>query len=137
MGSNFHESFTQDAAKPPSERSTGLVFAAVALLIAYVRRDNAAASVAAISSAGVFALLAAFAPTLLRPLNLLWFRFSMLLQKVVNPLVMFTLFVFVFVPGGLCMRIFSDPLQAQRDPTRTTYWLKRKEDEVSCMRRQF
>ena len=58
----------------------------------------------------------AFAPALLRPLNLLWFRFSMLLHRVVNPIVMFTIFAVVFVPGGLLMRLWRDPLRARRDP---------------------
>lgn len=140
MRSNhFHESFAQGAIKPPSERSTGLVFVAVTLLIAYLRRDNPTVLVSAISAAGVLALLSAFAPALLRPLNLLWFRFSMLLHKVVNPIVMFTIFAVVFVPGGLLMRLFRDPLRARRDPEMTTYWVERTEDDAvpSSMRHQF
>lgn len=139
MRSNFHESFAQGAIKPPSERSTGFVFVAVALLIAYLRRDSPAVLVSAICVAGVLALLAAFAPALLRPLNLLWFRFSMLLHKVVNPIVMFTIFAVVFVPGGLLMRFFRDPLRARRDPELKTYWVERAEDDgvPSSMRHQF
>ncbi len=139
MRSNFHESFSQDAVKPPSERSTGLVFVAVALLIAYLRRDHPTVLVSALGAAGALALLSAFAPTLLRPLNLLWFRFSLLLHKVVNPLVMFTIFAVVFVPGGFLMRLFRDPLRARRDPQLTTYWVERTEDDgvPSSMRHQF
>ena len=83
MRSNFHESFAQGAIKPPSERSTGIVFVAVALLIAYLRRDNETVLLAAAGVAGVLALLSAFEPALLRPLNILWFRFSMLLHRIV------------------------------------------------------
>lgn len=139
MRSNFHESFAQGAIKPPSERSTGLVFVVIALLIAYLRRDNPAVLVSAFSAATVLALLAAFAPALLRPLNLLWFRFSLLLHKVVNPIVMFTIFTVVFVPGGLLMRLFRDPLRAKRDPEMMTYWVERTEDDgvPSSMRHQF
>ena len=139
MRSNFHESFAPGAIKPPSERSTGIVFVAVALLIAYLHRDNATVLFAAAVVAGVLALLSAFAPALLRPLNILWFRFSMLLHRIVNPLVMFTIFTVVFVPGGLLMRLWRDPLRARRDPELKTYWVERTEDDVvpSSMRHQF
>ena len=92
-------------------------------------RDNAAVLVSAVCAGGVLALLSAFAPALLRLPNLLWFRFSMLLQKVVNPIVMFTIFAVVVVPGGLLMRFFRDPLRARRDPKLTTYWVERTGDE--------
>ena len=139
MRSNFHESFAPGAIKPPSERSTGIVFVAIALLIAYLHRDNATVLFAAAGVAGVLALLSAFAPALLRPLNILWFRFSMLLHRIVNPLVMFTIFTVVFVPGGLLMRLWRDPLRARRDPELKTYWVERTEDDVvpSSMRHQF
>jgi len=139
MRSNFHENFAQGAVKPPSERSTGIVFVAVALLIAYLRRDNETVLFAAASAAGVLALLSAFAPALLRPLNIVWFRFSMLLHRVVNPIVMFTIFALVFVPGGLLMRLWRDPLRARRDPDIKTYWVERTEDDgvPSSMRHQF
>ena len=139
MRLNFHESFAQGAIKPPSERSTGLVLVAVTLLIAYLWHDNPAVLVSAVCAGGVLALLSAFAPALLRPLNLLWFRFSMLLHKVVNPIVMFAIFAVVFVPGGRLMRFFRDPLRARRDPKLTTYWVERTgDDERPCsMQHQF
>ena len=139
MRANFHESFEQGSIKPPSERSTGLTFVAITLLIAYLRRDNPAVLVLAVCAGGVLALVSAFAPALLRLPNLLWFRFSMLLQKVVNPIVMFTIFAVVAIPGGLLMRFFRDPLRARRDPKLTTYWVERKgDDEGACsMQHQF
>ena len=41
---NFHESYTQSEIKPPSERSTGLVFGAVAVLVAVLWRSDAIVS---------------------------------------------------------------------------------------------
>jgi hypothetical protein len=137
MRANFHESFEQGSIEPPSERSTGLTFAAITLLIAFLRRDNPVVLVSAVSAGGALALLSAFAPRLLRLPNLLWFRFSMLLQKVVNPIVMFTIFSVVAVPGGLLMRFFRDPLRARRDPKLTTYWVERTGDEAGSMQHQF
>lgn len=139
MRSTFHESFAQGEIKPPSDRSSGIVFVAVALLVAYLGRANETILFTASGLAGVLAVLTAFAPTLLRPLNLLWFRFSMLLHRIVNPLVMFTIFTVVIIPGGLLMRLWCDPLRARRAPDSNTYWLERSEDGLasSSMRNQF
>jgi hypothetical protein len=139
MGSNFHESFSPGVVQPPTERSTGLVFTTLALIIAYVRRDSAIVSVTATAAAAAFAALSVFAPTLLRPLNLLWFRLSLSLHRVVNPIVMFTIFAVVFVPGGILMRLLRDPLQRRRDPDRRSYWVERTENNrvPASMRHQF
>lgn len=139
MRSNFHESFAPGAVKPPSERSTGLVFVAIALLIAYLKRDHQWIAAAALGAAFALALAALFAPSLLRPLNLLWFRFSMLLHRVVNPIVMFTIFAVVFVPAGLIMRLLRDPLRAKRDSDAGTYWVERTQEDgsPSSMQHQF
>ena len=117
----------------------GLTLVAVTLLIAYLRRDNPAVLVATVCTGAILAFLSAFAPALLRQLNLIWFRFSMLLHNVVNPIVMFIIFAAVFVPGGLLMRLLRDPLRARRDPKLTTYWVDRTgtEDGPCSMRHQF
>jgi len=138
MRSNFHERLAQDQIKPPSERSTGFVFVAVAVLIAIFQRHNPTVLISASCVAGVLAVVSVLAPKLLKPLNLLWFRFSMLLHRVVNPIVMFTIFAVVFVPAGILMRFWRDPLKAQRDPQASSYWIARtQEDEAGSMRHQF
>jgi hypothetical protein len=42
MNANFHESYAGGEIKPPSERSTGLLFAVVAVIIAVLWRDSPA-----------------------------------------------------------------------------------------------
>ena len=64
-------------------------------------------------------------PVLLKPLNIRWFRFGLLLHRIVNPLVMFAVFTVVFVPVGVVMRIWRDPLRLRR-PTGSTYWIERR-----------
>jgi hypothetical protein len=76
--------------------------------------------------AGVLALFSLAAPKQLKPLNLLWFRFGLLLHRVINPLVMFAMFALVFVPGGLLMRLRHDPLRSKRaGKPGSTYWIDR------------
>jgi len=113
--------------KPPSERSFGVVFTVVFVLIAlFPLIKGQSPRLWSAGIAAVFALLAAFAPAVLRPLNLLWFRFGLVLHKIVNPVVMGVIFFVVIFPSGVLMRAFrKDPLRLQRDPQATTYWTRR------------
>ena len=85
----------------PSERSTGLVFTGVSLIVAYLWRDNPIISITALSAAAVLLVLSLTVPKTLRLLNLVWFRVGLALHRVVNPLVMLSIFVVVFLPAGL------------------------------------
>jgi len=125
MPQNFHESFVSAKVKPPSERATGLVFSAVAVIIAILWRDSSAVLWSALAIAVILAAVSQLAPALLKPLNRLWFRFGLLLHRVVNPIVMFAVFALVFVPAGAIMRLWHDPLRVRRAPEASSYWIER------------
>jgi hypothetical protein len=125
MHSNFHENYRQGKPKPPSERSTGIIFAVVGVLAAVIWRNNPLTPWVALAVAAVFATLGMFAPSLLKPLNLIWFRFGLVLHRVVNPVAMFVMFAIVFVPAGFIMRIWSDPLISRRTTKNSSYWIER------------
>ncbi len=131
MSKNFHESLAGGEVKPPSDRATGLVFAAVALIVAVLWRNSPTILWVALSVAAMLAIVSLFAPGLLKPLNRLWFRFGLLLHRVVNPIVMFAVFALVFVPAGAIMRLFHDPLRARRANDASSYWIDRSEDETT------
>ena len=69
-------------------------------------------------------LLGAAAPALLGPLNRLWFRLGLLLNRVTNPIVMGILFFGVMVPMGLFLRR-RDLLSLRRDAAAESYWIHR------------
>ena len=114
MVKNFHESFSGGEVKPPPERATGLVFAAVALIVAVLWRNSPTVLWVALSVSAMLAIVSLLAPVFLKPLNMVWFRFGLLLHRVVNPIVMFAVFALVFVPAGAIMRLWHDPLKARR-----------------------
>ena len=93
----------------------------------------------ALAAAAVFATLSMFAASLLKPLNLIWFRFGLLLHRIANPVVMFAMFTLVFVPAGFIMRIWSDPLRSRRTAENSSYWIERRtvQAETGSMRNQF
>ena len=80
------------------------------------------------------------APTVLRPLNLLWMKFGLLLHRIVNPLIMGVLFFGVFTPMGVSMRFFgADLLRLRARPGENGYWILRDTENVgkSSMTNQF
>ena len=139
MRTNFHESYAGSEIKPPSERSTGLVFAAVAVIVAVLWRNSPTVPWVALGMAAMLAAVSLIAPVLLKPINILWFQFGLLLHRVVNPIVMFAMFAAVFVPAGAIMRLWRDPLRSRRTTGASTYWIERREsgDTEGSMTNQF
>ncbi len=138
MAGNFHEQF-EEAVERPSDRSTGLVFAAVSTIAAAVYYRQMPVLVGGLILAVLFGGLSLLAPHLLRPLNIVWFNFGRLLQKIVRPAVMGVLFALVIVPFGLVMRLRYDPLRAKIGSNHKTFWIERSPagQSVTSMKNQF
>ena len=138
MHENFHK---RDEVKVGSERSFGITFAAVFFIIGSFPLISGDAPGVWALCIGIIFLIAAFAfPTALRPLNIVWFRFGMLLHKIVSPLVMGLLFFITLAPIGLIMRLRGkDLLNLRFDPDAPSYWIERDAGELEpeTMRRQF
>ena len=128
MAKNFHEAYTSEDAPLPSERSTGLVFAVVVSIVAYFWRANTLVLACALALAALLVVVSLLAPSLLRPLNLAWFRFGLLLNRIVSPLVMLVLFAVAIVPFGLVYQRFNDPLRRRRTGSDASYWIPRDSD---------
>ena len=140
MRTNFHERYAGSEVKPPSDRSTGLWFAVVAIIVAGLWRNSPTVFWVALAVGLMLVMVSLTAPSLLKPINQLWFRFGLLLHRVVGPIVMFAMFAVVFVPGGAIMRLRSDPLRLRRrTPGPSTYWIERKtiEETQGSMTNQF
>jgi hypothetical protein len=76
--------------------------------------------------AALFLAAALIRPSVLKPLNLLWLKFGLLLHRVVNPVVMALLFYGTVLPTGLVMRMTGkDLLRLKRQPDADSYWIVR------------
>jgi hypothetical protein len=117
----------QSDVKIGSERSFGFVFAAVFLVIATLPLVHGGPlRWWALAVTAAFALAAVAAPSLLKPLNRLWFKFGLALHHVINPIIMGAIFFLAVTPMGLVMRAFGkDPLRLKRDRRSATYWIAR------------
>ena len=136
MRYNFHDSFAREGPRPPSDRSTGLVFAGVAALVGTLFYDRPLILVLCLALSGGLVLVSLRAPAVLRPLNLVWFGFSMALHRVTSPILMLVLYAIAIVPAGLVMQRLVDPLRRRRGSHASTYWLVRDADTGS-MKNQF
>ncbi len=136
MSKNFHERYDRPELPLPPDRSTGLVFTAITLIVAYVWRNDQTVMTVALALAGILGVVSLVVPIAIRPLNIVWMQFALLLSKVMNPIVMMVLFLIAIVPAGLLMQLVRDPLRRRR-PTGDTYWISHEKLENSSMKNQF
>ena len=142
----FHENLSQrDDINVGSERSFGIVFTVVFVVIALLplltkADQEGIIRVWALMVAAFFAITALTMPRLLAPLNKLWFRFGLVLHKIVNPLIMGLLFFVTVTPIALLMRALGKtPLQLGFDKNADSYWISRTPPGPApeTMKRQF
>ena len=139
MARNFHEEYRHEDVPPPSERSTGFVFACVALIIGAFFYDDLMVLALCWAVAAVLALVSWRVPKLLGPLNRIWFRFSLLLHRIVNPVVMLLMYVVAIIPFGMVMQLIRDPLRAKPGKGLESYWIEKpaEDREKTSMTNQF
>jgi hypothetical protein len=141
MTGGTHEGFDKHhGATPGSPRSFGWVFAGVFSVIGlWPVLHGAPVRPWALAVAVAFAAVTVVRPNLLSLPNVLWFRFGLLLGRIITPVVMGLIFFVGVVPTGLALRLFGkDPLKLKRDPKAASYWIARRpSDPPSSMRNQF
>ena len=148
MVSNTHESHIGGQnVKMGSERSFGLVFASVFLLIslwnffqAWPDWRESIMGKGALAGAVLFAVMALVAPAALKTPNKLWFKLGSLMHKIVSPLVLGGIFFVTVTPTALIMRLLGkDPLRLRLDAEVESYWIHRDPPgpEPKSMSRQF
>ena len=127
-----------DDVKISSNRSFGLVFFIVFLLIAsYPIIYNGEVRTWSLLISLIFLVLGLFNSKILSPLNKLWFKFGILLGKIISPLVMGIIFFFVVTPIGLIMRLMGkDVLNLKYNNKNKSYWIE-KSGPKSKMKNQF
>jgi hypothetical protein len=123
-----HEAHRQEhAVRGSTDRSFGLVFAAFFTVVALLPLVKGhPARWWALPFAGLFLIAALARPAALHPLNVLWLRFGLLLQKIVSPIVLAVLFYGIFTPTAFLYRVFGRDLLGLRfDRKAESYWISR------------
>lgn len=126
--SNFHESLKrEEEVVGSSNRNFGLLFAAIAAGVAgvhwYLDHGHALEWSAV---AAVLLVISLFFSGLLTPFNRAWTKLGLLMFHVINPVVMFIMYITTIVPIGLIMRALrKDLLKLHYAPKAETYWVRR------------
>jgi len=137
---NFHEDLKRRSeVQISSNRGFGLVMAGAGAAIASFGFIAGTTHWSYwLTAAIVFALVAWLRPEVLTPLNRLWFRLGLLMHRVVNPLIMGSLFFVIITPMGLLMRAFGKrPLDLGFKRGVPSYWIARERRESRKMTDQY
>ena len=126
-----------DEIKISSNKSFGIVFFIVFLLIAiYPLINSGELRIWSLIISLIFLILGLFDSKILYPLNKIWFKFGILLGKIISPFVMGIIFFFVVTPTGLLMKIFNKDLLNLKFNKNKSYWIEKNEPK-SKMKNQF
>ncbi len=127
----------KDNTNLPSNRSFGLVFCLVFLIIAlYPLINNEDIRVWSLIISILFILFGLMNSKILTPLNKIWFKFGLLLGRIVSPIIMGVIFFLVVTPIGLIMRIIGKDLLNLKFNNKNSYWIE-KTGPKSKMKNQF
>ena len=127
-----------DEIKLGSNRSFGIVFFIVFVLIAiYPLIKQEEVKIWSLIISFLFLFLGLLNSKILTPLNKLWFKFGILLGKIISPIIMGVIFFLVVTPIGLLMRLFGkDVLNLKLNKNESSYWVE-KVGPKSKMKNQF
>ena len=123
--------------KISSNKSFGKVFSILFLIIAiFPLLNNENIRIWSLIVSIIFLILGLLNSKILTPLNKIWFKFGILLGKIVSPLVMGAIFFLVVTPTGLLMRFLGKNLLNLKFNKNNSYWIEKKEPK-SNMKNQF
>jgi hypothetical protein len=123
-----HESFHRDEElRTGSDRTFGFVFTGAFVVLGVLPvAFGGSLRLWSLVAAAVFLAAALLAPASLAPLNRVWMRLGIVLNRIVNPIVLAIMFFGVVTPTGLLMRLFGRaPLRLRYEPDAPSYWVRR------------
>ena len=132
------EIFRHASTEQPSEKSFGVVFSIVFLIVAlYPLINSEGLRISALVVSIIFVFLAFIAPKVLVFPNKLWFKFGLLIGSIVAPIAMGFVYFVTVLPTGLIMRLSGKDLLKQKlDKNAKSYWVKCSEP-MGSMKNQF
>ena len=124
--------------KSGSIKSFGIVFFFVFIIIGlYPLLNDHGIRVWSIIVSFIFLFLGIVNSPILKPLNLIWFKFGLFLGKFIAPIVMGTVYFIVVFPTYLLLKLIKkNYLNIRYEKNKTSYWIKIR-DKNTTMREQF
>ena len=126
-----------DDIKISSNKSFGIVFFVIFLLIViYPLTNGGDIRIWSGIISFIFLVLGLLNSSILTPLNKIWFKFGIILGKIISPVIMAIIFFLVVTPTGLIMRILRKDILNLKYNQNKSYWIE-KEGPKSKMKNQF
>ena len=126
-----------DDIKIGSNRSFGIVFFVVFLIIPiYPLKNGEDIRIWSLSISLIFLILGLLNSKILSPLNKIWFKFGILLGRIMSPIIMSLIYFIVMTPIGLFMRMMKKDILNLKFNNNKTYWIE-KDGPKSKMKNQF
>tara|TARA_Y100001970_G_C13890612_1_gene678539 strand:+ start:167 stop:565 length:399 start_codon:yes stop_codon:yes gene_type:complete len=124
----------------PSNRKFGVVFSIFFILVAiyFFYKNSLFLTNFFVFSSFVFCILTLFFTSYLSPLNFAWYKFGILLGKIVNPLVMGILFYLMISPVAILSRLFGRDELKIKESKKNSYWIDKKvEKNLTSFKNQY
>ena len=126
-----------DEIKISSNRSFGIVFFIFFLFVAlYPLFNNEDLKLWSLIISVIFLILGLLNSKVLTPFNRIWFKFGIILGKIVSPFVMGVIYFLIVTPIGLIMKLFGKDLLNLKYENKNSYWIE-KSGPKSKMKNQF
>tara|TARA_S200000501_G_C20469649_1_gene588817 strand:- start:14 stop:397 length:384 start_codon:yes stop_codon:yes gene_type:complete len=123
--------------KISSNRNFGLVFFTVFLIISlYPILNGKELRYWSLGLSLIFLLLGIINSSFLTPLNKAWFKFGLLLGKIISPVILGLIFFLLVTPIGILMRILKKDILSLQKNDSNSYWIE-KPDQKSRMKKQY
>ena len=120
-----------------SNKSFGIVFFILFIIIGfYPLLNDGYLRIWSIVVSIIFLILGLINAKILTPLNKVWFKFGIILGKIVSPIIMLLIFFLVVTPTGIIMRLFGKDLLNLKINKKKSYWIERAGPK-SKMKNQF
>ena len=108
-----------------SNKSFGIVFFVVFLLISlYPLTYDGEIKIWSLIISFIFLILGLLNSKILAPLNKIWFKFGILLGKIVSPLIMGAIFFLVVTPIGIILRLMGKDVLNLKYNKNNSYWIE-------------
>ncbi len=121
-----------------SERIFGVLFFTIFLIFSfYPLFDGKSANKFFIVVSLFFLIVTILKPNYLTKSNNLWIKFGNLLNKIISPIILLSIYLLVVFPTGIFLRCFNqDPLELKFNKKIKTYW-KNKSHKNNDFSKQF
>ena len=123
--------------KLPTNKNFGIVFSVIFLIVSlFPLINDGSLRIWSLIVSTVYIFLGLINSKILTPLNKIWFKFGLLLGRIVSPVIIGFIFFLVVTPTALIMRLIGKDLLNLKFNKHQSYWIE-KTGPKSKMKNQF